>query len=401
MAYLRDTSSRATFSIAVDRRDPQSGLVVLGIPSLGLLRTASSATMDSHDDGSIEVRYGGIGDLDREAQLDLDYGVAVRSSGSSDKVELTIRATIGPDLRTGSVTVTVAGHRYVITDRAPTESAQATLNALAIATRKQDWRAWYGLLSSTVTRSMSEADWVSQMRSGVESSGRVVAAEAGGVTYRSDAYLDFASAPFTITLEKDGARRQLDYAMTLVWERAGWRFVTTTPLHRPERDPPRRGYEAGRLGRGRREVVRGRSMRGGAAGVALTGAGSGTRSTLRTLSAQSTSPRKRGSRRRRGLAQCRKGNVALTVLARTGNHPDGECGEGRLLEPRADGFDGRRAVRRDRIAQVDPVGQVSYPGIGEQCSERARCVCHSRTLPVGAQVGHARDTPRIHVPAGF
>ncbi|MGZ8515247.1 MAG: hypothetical protein ACXW4H_07065 [Candidatus Limnocylindrales bacterium] len=232
-AYLRDTSSRATFSVVVDRRDPQSGLLVLGIPSLGLLRTASSATMDSHDDGSIEVSYGGIGDLDRDAQLDLDYGVAVRSSGSSDKVVLTIRATIGSDLRTGSVTVTVAGHRYAITDRAPTESAQATLDALAITTRKQDWRAWYGLLSSTVTRSVSEADWVAQMQAGVESSGRVVEAEAGGLTYRSDAYLDFASAPFTITVEKDGVRRELDYTVTLAWEGAGWRFVTTTPAPSP------------------------------------------------------------------------------------------------------------------------------------------------------------------------
>lgn len=228
-AYLRDGVSYATFTLIIDRGDLQYGLVSIAIPKLGLLWTTVPATLDSHGDGSIEATYKGVGELDRAATLDLDYGILSQRSGSSDSVEISLRASIGPNHRTGTVAATVAGHGYAITDRAPTETAEAALDAMVIAIRKEDWGGWYELLSSTVARSFSEAEWVAMMQAGMVPYGSVVDAAAGPLTYRNDAYLDVAEAPFSITVDKDGARRKLDYTVSLVWENSAWRFVSSTP----------------------------------------------------------------------------------------------------------------------------------------------------------------------------
>ena len=228
-AYLRDSVSLATFSVVLDHEDPQFGLISLGIPTVGLLWTTSPVTVDALANGSIEVNYKGPAELDRSAKLDLDFGILSQRSGSSDSVEMTVRASIGPNHRTGTVAMTVAGHRRAITDGAPTQSAQETLDTLVIATRNEDWAHTYELASSTITRSVTEAEWVANMQTGLVSYGHVVDATAGVLTYRSDAYLDSAAAPFSITVEKDGARRELDYTVSLVWEDGTWRVANTTP----------------------------------------------------------------------------------------------------------------------------------------------------------------------------
>lgn len=227
-AYLRDATSRATFGVVVDRGDPTYGLVSLGIPKVGLVWTTVPVKLARQADRSIKVSYDGPGELDGAAMLDLEFGVLAQRSGASRTVEISLRGSIGAKHRTGTVTVTVAGQRHVIVDGVPTESAQATLAAFLTATRKEDWRQWYELFSSTATRSFSADEWVAMIERGLAPYGRVIAADAGTITYNSDAYLDLASAPFSITVEKNGASRILEYTVTLVWEKGGWRVATTS-----------------------------------------------------------------------------------------------------------------------------------------------------------------------------
>jgi hypothetical protein len=232
-AHLRDVADGATFTIVIDRGDPQYGQASLAVPGLGLVRPASGMTVVVRDDGTVEATYDGVADLDSSATLDLDFGVATRSSGSSDQVSLTTRAVIEPNLVTGRVTLTVAGQRFVISDPAPSESAQGTLDALVLAMRRQDWHALYGLLSSIAARDLSEAAFAAQMRAGMEPYGRIVDTSAGTLAYQSEAYLDLATAPIAITFEKDGTRQETHDVATFVWEPGGWRFLTSQPPKGP------------------------------------------------------------------------------------------------------------------------------------------------------------------------
>jgi hypothetical protein len=140
---------------------------------------------------------------------------------------------IEPDLVTGRVTLTVAGERFVISDPAPSESAQGTLDALVLRMGGQDWHALYGLLSSIVARDLSEAGFAAQMRAGMEPYGRIVDISAGALVYRSEAYLDLAMAPIAITFEKDGTRHETQDVATFVWEPGGWRFLASQPPKGP------------------------------------------------------------------------------------------------------------------------------------------------------------------------
>ena len=80
-------------------------------------------------------------------------------------------------------------------------------------------------------RRVSEADWVSSdaVRRRVRA-GRGCGSRSGRCDLPQRRLIwTSLSAPFTITVEKDGVRRQLDYTMTLVWEGAGWRFRHDDP----------------------------------------------------------------------------------------------------------------------------------------------------------------------------
>lgn len=135
---------------------------------------------------------------------------------------------IGADHRTGLISITLDGDEYVIDDSPPTATAQATLAALVVATRREDWSATYRLSARTLRQSFPEDEWVANSEAGLATYGRIVDVVAGALTNNNDAYVDFAIAPFSITVEKDGSRRVLEYTVALVWEERAWRVSTTS-----------------------------------------------------------------------------------------------------------------------------------------------------------------------------
>lgn len=224
---LQDKSTGAYLRVQLDSTKSAYGAFVLALPGVGLAWPTTTATVTQDSTDSIELSYDSAGQLQPQAQLDTEFGVAYQAAEPTKKAKLRLAAQIDPAHHTGSVDVWLNRKHYHLDAGAAPETADTTVNAFLTAMRAGQWAAVYQLTDDAFHSAASKDQFTQAMDNRLGTHGLTAASTTAPTTYTTTTTgIRYASAPVSITTTTGGVNSTQAGTLKLIFNNGQWRIFT-------------------------------------------------------------------------------------------------------------------------------------------------------------------------------
>jgi hypothetical protein len=232
-----DRTAGAYLWINLDPTSPYEGTFLYAVEDAGLFWGDGMATQTTRPDGSVEVRYHGLGWNDAIGTFDpllWSYDL----NGDPSAMLLQLRGVVGADRSTASAELVADGQLYELNDGPPIGGADAAIAEIAALVEAEDWRSLYLRIQKSFRDSINETRFVSEMTNGVLSHGEVASVVVTSEPTVTDSGMgwDVARAEFDVTLVKDGRPSTHSVDVEVVADGGTW-WLTSISRLSPDASP--------------------------------------------------------------------------------------------------------------------------------------------------------------------
>lgn len=199
------------------------GTFLYAVEDAGLFWGDGVATPTSLADGSVEVRYDGLGWNDAIGTFDpllWSYDLNGEPSG----MQLELHAVLGANRSTATAELVANGRRYDLNDGPPIAGADEAVGDIAELVDEEDWRSLYSRIHDRVRDSLDETRFIAEMKKGTQQYGEIVSVAVTSETTLSDSGTawDVGRARLAITFAKNGRRETYPVTVALIADAGTW-----------------------------------------------------------------------------------------------------------------------------------------------------------------------------------
>lgn len=221
---FKDPGQGSSWSIGLAAAGADRGRFQFGVTGAGLIWPDGRATVDVKSDHSVIVTYDGAGFADRQATIDPDFAIH-QGSGNEEPVHLRLQAQVNPDRVTASAELWVDGIQYKLTDKRPTTTANADLDAIIGFLEAEAWADYHRTLYAGAREQMTEAAFVEAIAAEYATVDGIAEIDrTGPISYNAPGSgFDIATAPLRM---QTGAGTVFTGRASLIWEGNRWAVLS-------------------------------------------------------------------------------------------------------------------------------------------------------------------------------